>query len=152
MVITPALSLSCSFPQVFSGQLPFPGNKTQDTIIKQIMGGERMPKPPGGKELGLSDELWRLIRSSWTRDVEKRPAASDFVDFLEGATPNIAVLKGLAEFDTNSEGDIQKLRHMFVYGANWLLGMREGETLVVVEVFDRVNASLNNPFTPLEYF
>ena len=120
--------------------------------MKKIMGGERMSKPPRGKELGLSDELWKLVRSSLTREVEKRPPASNFVDFLEEATPNIAVLEGLTEFDANSERDIQTLRHMFEYGDNTLLGMREGETLVVIEVFDRVNALLNNPFTPLEHF
>ena len=61
-----------------------------------------------------------------------------FVEFLEKATPNIAMLKELTEFDANSEDDIQKLRNVFEYKDNTLFGMREDEALVVIEVLDRV--------------
>ena len=62
-----------------------------------------------------------------------------FVDFLKKATPDIAMLEELAEFDANSEEHIGKLHRMFEYRDNTLLGMRENETLVVIEVFDRVS-------------
>ena len=51
----------------------------------------------------------------------------------------MAVLKELTKFDTNSEEHINKLRHVFEYGNNTLFGMREEETLIAIEVFDRVN-------------
>jgi len=82
---------------------------------------------------------------------EERPLVSTFVDFLEGVTPSIAVLKELTEFDVNSEERVQALRRMFEYTDNTLLGMREEETLVVIEVFDRVNL-LFCYHSPLEYF
>ena len=142
----------CAPPQVFTGHLPFPENKARGVIMKKIIDGERPPRPPEGKDLGLSDKLWEIVRSSLAHEVEKRPSVSAFVDFLEKATPDISMLKELTEFDANSEEHIQMIRHMFGYGDNTLLGMREEETLVVIEVFDQVNHLARHSFTPLEHF
>ena len=106
--------------------------------MKRIIDGERPSRPPRGKELGLSDELWETIRSSLAHEAGERPSASALIDFLEKVIPDITVLKELAEFDANSEEHIQSLRQMFEYGDNTFLGMREDETLVVIEVFDQV--------------
>jgi len=132
--------------------VPFPENSTSAIVLKRIVDGERPSKPSGGKELGLSDELWELVRSSWVPEVEKRSSVSAFVDLLEKATPNITVLKELTEFDASSEEDIQELYRMFEYGDNTLLGMREEETLVVIEIFDRASLPACHLFTPLEDF
>lgn len=126
-------------PQVFTGQVPFPENKSMAVVMKRIINGERPQRPRQGETLGLSDELWEVIRSSLACELERRPSASTFVGSLEKATPDIAVLKELTKFDANSEGHIQKLRHMFELGDNTLLGMREKETLTVIEVFDQVS-------------
>ena len=120
--------------------------------MKKIKAGEQLLRPSEGKELGLSDELWGLVQSSLTHEVEERPPVSAFLDFLEKATPNISVLRELVEFDVNSEDDIKKLRHMFEYEDNVLLGMREGETLMVIEIFDRVKPVAQHLFTPLDRF
>lgn len=117
-------------------------------ILKKIIDGERPQRPPKGKKLGLSDELWEIIQSSLAHEVEDRPPAGTFVEFLEKATPDVAVLKKLTEFDANSEGDIQKLRKMFEYGDNTLLGMRKDETLVAIEVFDRVGSLIQHLVPP----
>jgi len=107
-------------------------------VTKSIIDGERPQRPPKGKKLGLSDEFWEIIQSSWAQEVEERPPVETFLEFLENATPDIPALEELVEFDASSEDDIQQLRHMFGYGDNTLLGMREDETLVLIEVFDRV--------------
>ena len=107
--------------------------------MKKIIDGERPLRPTKGKKLGLSDELWEIIQSSLAHRVEERPSVPKFVDFLKKATPDIAMLEELAEFDANSEEHIGKLYRMFEYRDNTLLGMRENETLVVIEVFDRVS-------------
>ena len=108
--------------------------------MKKIIAGERPQKPPKGKKFGLSDELWEIVQSSLVHKAEERPLVGKFVEFLEKATPDMALLRELTEFDVNSEDDIQKLRKMFEeYGDNTLSGMREEETLIVIEVFDRVS-------------
>lgn len=123
---------------MFTGQVPFPKDEGFTAIEKKIRGGERPSRPPEAAEFGLSDELWATTQSSLVCEVEKRPPASAFVKRLEAANPSIGVLKELAKFDASSEVDIQKLQHVFRYGDNTLLGMREEESLVVIEVFDRV--------------
>ena len=107
--------------------------------MKKIIDGDRPLRPPKGKELGLSDDLWKIIQSSLAHKADERPQISTFVDFLENATPDITMLYELAEFDPDSEEHVRKLRYMFEYGHNTLLGLRENETLAVIEVFDRVS-------------
>lgn len=141
------------FPQVFTGQIPFPENNASAIVIKRIIEGDRPSRPLEGLELGLSDELWEVVRFSLAHEAEERPSVSAFVDYLETATPDVAVLEELTEFDAESEGHIQKLCHMFEYEYNTLLGMREAETLVLIEVFDRVSDPLvHRLFAPLEHF
>ena len=131
-------TLSCTF-QIFTGQVPFTEDEASAVVMKKITGGERPPRPPNGKGLGLSDEFWEIIQSSLTHETKERPPVETFVTFLEKATPDMAVLKELIEFDANSEGDIQKLRKIFQNENNTLFGMRKDETLVAIEVFDRVS-------------
>ena len=119
-------------------------------VMRRIVKGVRPSRPQKGKKLGLSDELWKLIQSSLVHEAERRPPVSTFVDYLEKATPEIAVLKELVEFDASSEEHIQKLRHMFEYENNTLLGMREEETLAVIEVFDQASLFVHYLFAPLE--
>lgn len=107
------------------------------------MMGKQLQRPLIGEEFGLSDELWELVQSSLAHEMKERPSVLAFVEFLEEATPNTAVLKKLAKFDVNSEDNIQKLRHIFEYKDNTLFGMREEETLALIEVFDGVNPSFN---------
>jgi len=116
--------------------------------MKKIIGGERPPRPPKEKKLGLSDELWEVVQASLAQEVKERPSVSTFVDSLEEATPDVTVLKQLTEFDLNSEEHVQMLHHMLGYGDNTLLGMREEETLVVIEVFDRVNLLAHHSLHP----
>ena len=116
-------------------------------VVERIVNGERPSRPPMGEILGLSDDLWEIVQSSLVSEVEERPLASTFVDFLEKATPDITVLKQLTKFDANSKEHVQSLRHIFGYGDNTLLGMRKEETLVVAEVLDRVNPLTHHLFT-----
>ena len=132
-------TLSCTSLQLFTGQVPFPEDRASANVIKRIIDGERPPRPSEGKELGLSDELWEFVRSSWIHEAEGRPPVSAFIGLLEKATPDIVVLEQLSEFDADSEEHIQGICRMFEYGDNTLLGMREEETLVVIEVFDRAS-------------
>ena len=141
-----------TFLQVFTGQVPFPESKSLAVVTKKIIYGEQPPKPRGVKKLGLSNEFWKVIQSSLAHEVEKRPSAPIFADFLKKATPNITVLEELTGFDAKSEKHKQKLRHVFDYGNNTLLGMREEETLTLVEIFDRVSLLTRHLFTPLERF
>ena len=120
-------------------------------VVRNTIDGERPQRPPKGKKLGLSDEFWEIIQSSLAHETQKRPPAEMFVEFLEKATPDMAMLKELTEFDANSDDNIQELRKMLEYGDNTLFGMREDEALVVVEVFDRVGF-LVRPSVPVLRF
>jgi hypothetical protein len=108
-------------------------------VMKKITDGERPKRPQKSAGLGLSDELWAVVDSSLAREAGNRPPITAFVDLLERANPDISVLEKLTNFDASSDEDITKLRHIFGYRDNTLLGMREDETLVLIEVFDRVS-------------
>lgn len=76
--------------------------------------------------------------ASWRHQVTHRPSSSTFVKLLEGANPDIATLEELTGFDENSEQHTNQLHLIFGYKDNTLFGMRENETLVLIEVFDKV--------------
>ena len=46
------------------------------------MNGERPTRPAVATKLGLTDDLWHLIRSSWAQDPQRRPTVDTIVDFL----------------------------------------------------------------------
>jgi len=76
-------------------------------------------------------------------------ASGGDLEFLEKATPDITVLKELAEFDANSDC------HTFGHGDSTLRGTREDEALsVLIEVFDRVGFLIRHLAPPsiLTYF
>ena len=131
--------------------MPFSENRTSAIVTKRIVDGERPQRPPKGRRFGLSDQLWEVVQSSLAHKVEERPPVPTFVEFLEGVIPDIAVLEKLTEFDANSEKHVQELRRMFGYADNTLFGMREEETLIAIEVFDRVNLLFRHP-SPLDRF
>lgn len=114
--------------------MPFPEIRELGAI-REIMDGKRPPRPPNAANLGLSDELWAVIQCLWAHEAGDRPPVSTFADLLGRATPD-ALLEGLMEFDVNSEQHITRLQSLMDYGDNLLFGM--GESLVLIDVFDRV--------------
>ena len=131
--------LTCHI-QVLTGEVPFPKNKSF-VVARKIVDGERPPRPTKNTRLGFSDELWKATQLSWTREADRRPSVTTFVDLLERANPNIALLRELTNFDPNSEEHLSKLQTMFDYGENALLGMRENESAILIEAFDQVGLS-----------
>jgi hypothetical protein len=94
--------------------VPFPEFKASAIVTRNIIDGKQPRRPPKGK---------KLIRFSLAHETKKRPPVETPVEFLEKAIADVAMLKGLTEFDANSEGDIQKLRNMSKHGGNALFGM-----------------------------
>ena len=134
---------------MFTGQVPFLENEGF-VVTEKIADGERPSRPPKTTKLGLSDELWAAIQSLWAHDASKRPPLSTLVDLLEGANPEIALFEGLRKFEADSEEHIKNLQRVFDYGDNALLGMREEESLVLIEVFDRVGFTVPHAAPLLE--
>ena len=122
--------------QVFTGRKPFPRHRTLG--VPDIARGKRPLRPSQTSNLGLSGELWAAIESLWAHQAGDRLPLSTFIDLLERAIPDITLLEELMEFDVNSGGHMKKLEYIFNFGDITLLGMREYESLVLVEVFDRV--------------
>jgi hypothetical protein len=149
VIVTPSFDVLIVYNlrrvQVFTGQVPFPENERSYIVIRKVAEGGRPPRPPKSTKLGLSDELWAVVQSSWSHEATDRPSLSTFVELLERVNPDIAVLEELTRFDVHSNEHIDKLRAIFEFADNALLGMRENETLI--EVFDKVGTcSSFSPF------
>ena len=121
---------------MFTGHEPFPG-KQETSVTRKIANGKRPSRPLGTRKLSIPDELWAAIESLWAHEAGDRPPLSSFVDVLERANPDISLLEQLMGSD-NPRENIQTVRSLFDYGENALLGMRECESLILIEVFDRV--------------
>lgn len=71
-------TLTCTFFQVFTGRVPFPGVGTSAVAMKKPIDGERPRRPPKGRKLGLSNELWETTQSSLAHEVRERPPVRAF--------------------------------------------------------------------------
>jgi hypothetical protein len=132
--------------------VPSPENERSYAVTRKTLDGERLPRPNNSTVLGLSDELWALIQASWSHEADDQPLLSTFIELLERANPDIAMLKKLTRFDERSDKHINKLRTMFEYGDNTLLGMRKNESLILIEVFDRVSTYSSLSPSPTTYY
>ena len=102
---------------MFTGQESFPGQE-EDVVMRNIANGKRPSRPPNTQKLGIPDELWVAIESLWVHEADDRPPLSSFVDVLERANPDVALLEELRELDASSKEHIQILRSVFDYGEN----------------------------------
>ncbi|KAF9789355.1 kinase-like domain-containing protein [Thelephora terrestris] len=138
-----AFALGMVAIEVFTGQVPFPELTRPFAVTIKLVDGERPPRPPKASRLGLSNELWAAVQSLWAHEPGDRPPLITFVDLLKRFNPDMGLLEELKEFDANSDKHIEKLNNILHYGDNALFGMREDESLVLIELFDRVlNSSL----------
>ena len=48
----------------------------------KVMNGERPARPAEAVGVGLTDDLWDLIKSAWAQDKQHRPPVETIVDFL----------------------------------------------------------------------
>lgn len=52
--------------QVFSGSFPFEGLRNEASILR-IRSGDHPNRPKNGTDLGLTDELWKMMKTCWKR-------------------------------------------------------------------------------------
>jgi len=53
--------------------------------VNAIMEGVRPRKPQGAKQLGFSDELWRVVELCWLEDRDARPGVESILSNLNDA-------------------------------------------------------------------
>ena len=66
---------------MFTGLIPFHSYQRDPAVIQRIMVGAR-PERPEATELGLTDDLWDMIRSAWAANANERPSVPTIIDFL----------------------------------------------------------------------
>ena len=84
--VTPAPDLKCvdvfAFAmvtvEVFTGKVPF-GDQADNNITFGIPNKKRPDKPSTSDQVGLTDEMWRIIERCWDNDPGRRPPISDVV-------------------------------------------------------------------------
>jgi len=62
--------------EIFTGDFPFAHVNNEYAVSWKIKAGERPSRPgAGATTLGLSDDMWELMRSCWENDPSRRPTA-----------------------------------------------------------------------------
>jgi len=80
----PASPLADFSWQVLTGTPPF-GKLPMPEVVSKVLEGERPTKPANALELGLSDEVWKLLEDCWQTQRELRPSVKDVLDRVKGA-------------------------------------------------------------------
>jgi len=68
--------------EIITGTVPFAQVRNEVAVANKITRGER----PDRVEFYFSDEIWSIITSCWSQDVESRPTAGDVLALIQ-ATP-----------------------------------------------------------------
>lgn len=58
-----------------------------------MLGGERPERPTGSLELGLTDDVWDMIRACWEKQPQRRPLISEVVKILVKAVSKYRQLR-----------------------------------------------------------
>lgn len=77
--------------QVLTGTLPF-GKQTGSEVVFKVLGGVRPSKPQNARDLGLSDELWKLLEDCWKTEREHRPPVKDVLIRVKSAASTCGIL------------------------------------------------------------
>ena len=64
-------------------------------VFFKVLGGERPSKPANALELGLSDEVWKLLEDCWQTDRISRPSVRDVSDRVKGAASVCGILSSV---------------------------------------------------------
>jgi hypothetical protein len=67
--------------QVFSGSFPFGGLRNEASILR-IKSGDRPHRPKNGSDLGLTEDLWKMMKECW-EDRDRRWGISRIVSTLK---------------------------------------------------------------------
>ena len=65
-------ALGMTVYQVLTGKLPFFPRREAE-VTHTVVSGERPPKPENMEEIGMTDDLWDLMRECWREDRTARP-------------------------------------------------------------------------------
>ena len=64
--------------EVFTGR-PLFGEQKNEAVALRISTGERPEMPKNAQEVGLTAEIWEILRNCWQSNPEKRPTMGDVV-------------------------------------------------------------------------
>ena len=88
--------------QVLTGTLPF-GRLPMPEVVSKVLEGERPTKPANALELGLSDEVWKLLEDCWQPQRALRPSVKDVLDRVQRAVSVCGTLPPVGDVQQHYE-------------------------------------------------
>ncbi|KAH9930840.1 kinase-like domain-containing protein [Fomitopsis serialis] len=87
--------------EVFTRKIPFPNVRSDGSVIRRIINGERPQRPMEATSLGLSDTVWSIMEQCWRADPSARPSMTDVIAQLEDEwclqSPSDGIIASLGE-------------------------------------------------------
>ena len=80
-------------------------------VVSKVLEGERPTKPANAVELGLSDEVWKLLEDCWQPQRALRPSVKDVLDCVQGAASLYGTLSPVGDVPQryeDPESDLSK--------------------------------------------
>lgn len=105
---------------MLTGTLPF-GKQTETGVVVKVLSGERPPKPTNALELGLSDEVWKLLEDCWQTERKLRPLVKDVLACIKSAASACGTLSPVGAAQLHEDPDSHFVRlgtHLFYLPSN----------------------------------
>lgn len=115
-----AHTLADLFVQVLTGTPPF-GKLPMPEVVSRVLEGERPIKPVNATELGLSDEVWKLLEDCWQPQRALRPSVKDVLDRVRGAALVYGTLPPVGDVPQHyedPESDFSKFGRSLFHSSN----------------------------------
>lgn len=101
--------------QVLTGSPPFGGLPVSE-VVSKVLEGERPLRPANALELGLSDEVWKLLEDCWQTDRTLRPPVKGVLCCVKAAASVCGTLppvRGMLKRYEDPESDFSKFGTSF---------------------------------------
>ena len=70
---------------MLTGAPPFANRKKSEVAFNVAIEGKRPPRPNNSKNLGITDDIWKLLELCWSKNPSSRPEVSRVAGHLKGA-------------------------------------------------------------------
>ena len=87
--------------QAFSGRFPFEGIRNE-ALILPVRSGDHPSRPEAASDLGLTDELWDMMKACWKRR-DRRWKISRITSILKSHSSAAAVTEGPSQLGCSSD-------------------------------------------------
>lgn len=91
--------------QILTDKLPFYEFRLTAPVVKKVIEGSRPTKPPAEPKLELSDGVWDVMCSCWSKKPSERPTVGTVAERLHEIAHNEVTIRRIVQFQKTQDNN-----------------------------------------------